>query len=114
MCVAIPGPTLLDLGDQLEATTAEMMVVFATRSIGSLAGALIGGVLFDCLNKQLLLFCTLLLGAVATSVIPWSISLVLMATMFALQGLSMGLLDTGILSFVYIQSKVKVKACSEV
>lgn len=95
LCVAIPGPTLIDLGDRLKATTAEMMVVFVTRSLGYLVGAMIGGVLFDSFNKQLLLFCTLLLSAVATIVIPWSLTLVVMATLFALQGMSMGLLDTG-------------------
>ncbi|KAL4224665.1 hypothetical protein ACF0H5_015362 [Mactra antiquata] len=95
LCVAIPGPTLLDLEDQLQATTSQMMIVFASRSLGYLLGALLGGVLFDCFDKQLLLFCTLLLSSVATVVIPWSLTLVVMATMFALQGITMGVLDTG-------------------
>jgi len=95
LCVAIPGPTLIDLGDQLEASTAQMMIVFVTRSLGGLFGALIGGVLFDCFNKQLLLFLTLFLAAITTTIIPWSVSMVVMATMFALQGASMGLLETG-------------------
>lgn len=89
---------MLDLGDQLGATTAQMMIVFVTRSMGGLFGALIGGVLFDCFNKQLLLFFTLLLAAIATTIIPWCMSLVVMAVMFALQGISMGLLETGEIS----------------
>lgn len=95
LCVAIPGPTLLDLEDQVSATTSEMMIVFSSRSMGYLLGALLGGVLFDCLNRQLLLFCTLLVSSVATIAIPWSFTLVLLATMFALQGTTMGILDTG-------------------
>ncbi|XP_053384560.1 uncharacterized protein LOC123537019 [Mercenaria mercenaria] len=95
LCVAIPGPTLLDLEDQVKATTFEMMIVFASRSLGYLLGALLGGVLFDCFDKQLLLFCTLLVSSVATVAIPWSLTLVVMATMFALQGITMGALDTG-------------------
>lgn len=95
LCVAIPGPTLLDLEDQVKATTFEMMIVFASRSFGYLLGALLGGVLFDCFDKQLLLFCTLLVASIATIAIPWSLTLVVMATMFALQGVTMGALDTG-------------------
>ena len=93
--MSIPGPTLLDLEDQVKATTFQMMVVFVSRSLGYLLGALLGGVLFDCFDKQLLLFCTLLLSAVATVAIPWSFTLVVMAAMFALQGVTMGALDTG-------------------
>lgn len=72
-----------------------MMVVFASRSLGYLLGALLGGVLFDCFDKQLLLFCTLLVSSIATVAIPWSLTLAVMATMFALQGITMGALDTG-------------------
>lgn len=93
--MAIPGPTLLDLGDQVKETTSRMMIVFAARSLGYLFGALIGGLLFDCFDRQLLLFTTLLLSAVAMAAIPWSLTLGVMATMFALQGVSMGVLDTG-------------------
>jgi FHS family Na+ dependent glucose MFS transporter 1 len=93
--VSIPGPTLLDLEDQVKATTFQMMVIFVSRSIGYLLGALLGGVLFDCFDKQLLMFCTLLLASVATVAIPWSLTMVVMATMFALQGVTMGALDTG-------------------
>ncbi|XP_052801006.1 uncharacterized protein LOC128231830 [Mya arenaria] len=95
LCVAIPGPTLLDLGDQVTASTSVMMVVFVSRSIGYLLGALLGGALLDCFNRQLLLFCALLLASVATAVIPWSLTLLVMSVMFALQGVTMGTLDTG-------------------
>lgn len=95
LCVAIPGPTLLDLCDQVKATTAQIMIVFASRSVGYLLGAIMGGFLFDCFNKQLLLFCTLLVAGVASMAIPWSLTLVVMATMFAFQGITMGTLETG-------------------
>ncbi|XP_052799367.1 uncharacterized protein LOC128230982 [Mya arenaria] len=72
-----------------------MMVVFVSRSIGYLLGALLGGALLDCFNRQLLLFCALLLASVATAVIPWSLTLLVMSVMFALQGVTMGTLDTG-------------------
>ena len=102
---AIPGPTLPDLGDRVQATVAQMMMMFAARSAGYLLGSVLGGVLFDCFDKQLLLFSTLLISSVATIAIPWSLTLVVMATMFGLQGITMGVLDTGrsmsVLFFVF-------------
>jgi len=101
LCVALPGPTLLDLGDQVKASTSVMMVVFVSRSLGYLLGAILGGAMLDCCDRQLLLFCTLLLSAVATAVIPWTLTLLAMAIMFALQGITMGVLDTGFI-FIYL------------
>ena len=95
LCIAIPGPTLLDLGDCVNTDTTHMALIFSARSVGYLLGALIGGFLFDIFDKQLLLTATLFLASVATVIIPWAATLVILAVMFSLQGVAMGLLDTG-------------------
>ncbi|XP_052067625.1 uncharacterized protein LOC127706946 [Mytilus californianus] len=95
LCIAIPGPTLLDLGDKINTDTTHMALIFSARSVGYLLGALIGGFLFDILDKQLLLTATLFVAAVATLIIPWAVTLMVLAVMFSLQGVAMGVLDTG-------------------
>lgn len=95
LCIAIPGPTLLDLGDRVNTDTTHMALIFSARSVGYLLGALVGGFLFDIFDKQLLLTVTLFLASVATVIIPWAATLVILAVMFSLQGVAMGLLDTG-------------------
>ncbi|XP_069132718.1 sodium-dependent glucose transporter 1-like [Argopecten irradians] len=95
LCIAIPGPTLIDLGERVQTDTSHMALVFTARSVGYLFGALVGGFLFDIFDKQLLLCVTLFLASLATCVIPWALTLVVLAVMFSLQGIAMGVLDTG-------------------
>ncbi|OWF50543.1 sodium-dependent glucose transporter 1-like [Mizuhopecten yessoensis] len=95
LCIAIPGPTLIDLGERVQSDTTHMALVFTARSVGYLLGALVGGFLFDIFDKQLLLCVTLFLASLATCVIPWALTLVVLAVMFSLQGIAMGVLDTG-------------------
>jgi MFS family permease len=70
--------------------------------VGYLLGAFIGGFLFDIFDKQLLLTATLLVAAVATMSIPWALTLVVLAVMFSLQGVAMGVLDTGNMFLYYM------------
>ena len=53
------------------------------------------GVLFDCLNQECLLSLSLLLTAVGTAAAPWSTNYIVLMSLFACQGVSMGFLDTG-------------------
>lgn len=96
LCIAIPGPTLLDLKERIHTDTTHMALIFTARSIGYLLGSLIGGFLFDHFDKQLLLMVTLIVAALATGIIPWSLTLTVLTLMMSLQGMSMGVLDTGI------------------
>jgi hypothetical protein len=79
-----------------------MALIFSARSVGYLLGAFIGGFLFDIFDKQLLLTATLLVAAVATMIIPWALTLVVLAVMFSLQGVAMGVLDTGNMFLYYM------------
>ncbi|KAJ8298960.1 hypothetical protein KUTeg_023020 [Tegillarca granosa] len=98
LCIAIPGPTLLDLMDRVKTDTTHMLLIFSARSVGYLFGSLVGGFLFDHFDKQLLLASTLFLASIATTIIPWSLTLTVLAVMFSLQGIAMGVLDTGLLN----------------
>ena len=107
MCLAIPGPTLLDLQMITNTTTEEITRIFTGRSVGYLAGSILSGVLFDKFNQDCLLSFALILTAVGTACAPWSHNYVTMMGLFASQGLSMGFLDTGkLLNMARIHSKV--------
>ncbi|KAK3608535.1 hypothetical protein CHS0354_010394 [Potamilus streckersoni] len=95
LCISIPGPTLLDLGERVHADTGPMTLVFTGRSLGYLVGSILGGVLFDHFNKQLLLCFTLFVASFATVAVPWSLTLTVLALLIAIQGVAMGVLDTG-------------------
>ncbi|XP_052695012.1 uncharacterized protein LOC128173369 [Crassostrea angulata] len=95
LCIAIPGPTLIDLKERINTDTTHMALIFTARSVGYLLGSLVGGFLFDHFDKQLLLMVTLIVAALATSIIPWSLTLTVLTVMMSLQGMSMGVLDTG-------------------
>ncbi|KAL5006574.1 hypothetical protein ScPMuIL_015380 [Solemya velum] len=95
LCIAVPGPTLLDLGDRVHADTKSITWIFSARSIGYLLGSIIGGVMFDYFDKQMLMCITLLLTSVATVSMPWCLTLVVLAVMTSVQGIAMGILDTG-------------------
>ncbi|XP_071099923.1 sodium-dependent glucose transporter 1A-like [Haliotis cracherodii] len=95
LCIAIPGPTLLDLGARVNTDTEHMSLIFTARSLGYLIGSVIGGFLFDHFDQQILLFYSLFLTAIATTVAPWCVSLSALAIMISFQGISMGVLDTG-------------------
>ncbi|KAK6191355.1 hypothetical protein SNE40_003069 [Patella caerulea] len=95
LCIAIPGPTLLDLGERVHASIDKISLIFTARSFGYLLGSIIGGFLFDRFDQQLLLFYTLVFTSVATVAAPWCTALIILAVMIAFQGISMGVLDTG-------------------
>ena len=62
----------------------------------------VAGVLFDCLNQECLLSLSLLLTAVGTAAAPWSTNYIVLMSLFACQGVSMGFLDTGQYSLSWI------------
>lgn len=89
---------MIDLKERINTDTTHMALIFTARSVGYLLGSLVGGFLFDHFDKQLLLMVTLIVAALATSIIPWSLTLTVLTVMMSLQGMSMGVLDTGKIS----------------
>ncbi|KAF0297830.1 Sodium-dependent glucose transporter 1 [Amphibalanus amphitrite] len=51
LCIALPGPTLLDLQSQVSVSMAQISQLFFWRALGYLAGSMISGLLFDKLNR---------------------------------------------------------------
>lgn len=95
LCIAVPGPTLLDLAEKIDTDISHISTIFSARAVGYLLGAILGGALFNYFDKQLLMFCTLLMCSVATVAVPWCFTLVAMGTLVALQGVCLGILYTG-------------------
>ena len=80
-----------------------MAFIFTARAFGYLVGSLFGGVLFDLFNAQFLLFCVLSLAALATTLVPWCNTLLVLSLMIAVHGITAGVLDTGRLSTILIR-----------
>ena len=101
--MAIPGPTLLDLQQQTNTDTETVSRIFTGRSVGYLLGTIVSGMLFDCLNHNVLLMFGLLLTAFGTAAAPWCATVQVLVLVFAFPGVSMGFLDTGMsLPFYHI------------
>ena len=95
MCLAMPGPTLLDLEARTNTNTSRISQIFTGRSVGYLFGSITSGFLYDRLNQNFLLSFSLIVTAVGTALAPWSKNFTLLMVFIALQGISMGFLDTG-------------------
>ncbi|XP_023930621.1 sodium-dependent glucose transporter 1-like [Lingula anatina] len=94
-CIALPGPTLIDLREQVQTTVQYISYIFSGRSAGYLGGSILGGIVFDHMNHHLFLSAIMLLTAVATFLLPFVKKLWLLAFAMAAQGIAMGCLDTG-------------------
>lgn len=55
LSIAILGPTFPNLAANVGKNVSDIYYIFVGRSLGSLAGSVVGGVLFDCMNAALLL-----------------------------------------------------------
>ncbi|XP_019628820.1 PREDICTED: sodium-dependent glucose transporter 1A-like isoform X2 [Branchiostoma belcheri] len=95
VCIAMVGPTLLDLAANVHADIAHISYIFTARSVGYLVGSAVGGVLFDTFDQHLLLGLSLLLNAIGFAVIPWAKRLSIMGVLISFTGVAMGFLDTG-------------------
>lgn len=55
MGISVLGPTFEDLASNVKKDISNISYIFVGRSAGYIGGSLLGGVLFDCLNPNLLL-----------------------------------------------------------
>uniref|UniRef100_A0A8D0GDM5 Major facilitator superfamily domain containing 4B n=1 Tax=Sphenodon punctatus TaxID=8508 RepID=A0A8D0GDM5_SPHPU len=95
MSIAILGPTFPDLAKNVNRNVSEISYVFVGRSLGYFGGSLIGGILFDFMNPQLLLGISMVGTAGGLYAIPWAKKPLLLAILMSVIGSSMGVLDTG-------------------
>ncbi|XP_051020439.1 LOW QUALITY PROTEIN: sodium-dependent glucose transporter 1C-like [Acomys russatus] len=92
---AVLGPTFPDLARNVNRNISSLSEIFVGRALGSLCGAVVGGVLFDCMNHFLLLGLSNVLTAVGLYLTPFCKTAVLLTAMMSVTGVSFGILDTG-------------------
>uniref|UniRef100_A0A8C3Y095 Major facilitator superfamily domain containing 4B n=1 Tax=Catharus ustulatus TaxID=91951 RepID=A0A8C3Y095_CATUS len=95
LSIAILGPTFPNLAANVGKNVSDIYYIFVGRSLGSLAGSVVGGVLFDCMNAALLLALSMLGTAAGLYGIPWCRESLLLTVLMSVIGGSMGVLDTG-------------------
>ncbi|XP_039582569.1 sodium-dependent glucose transporter 1 [Passer montanus] len=95
MSIAVLGPTFPTLAANVGKNVSDIYYIFVGRSLGSLGGSVVGGVLFDCMNAALLLAFSMLGTAAGLYAIPWSKESLLLTILMSVIGGSMGILDTG-------------------
>ncbi len=95
LVLASLGPTIPDLASRTSSTLSAFSAVFIAHSAGYLAGALVGGRLFDRLPGHPLLAGMLAIIAICMVLIPVCRTLTIILATFTVMGLSQGSLDAG-------------------
>ncbi|XP_007426651.1 sodium-dependent glucose transporter 1 [Python bivittatus] len=95
MAIAILGPTFQDLAANVNKNVSQISYIFVGRSLGYFGGSIIGGILFDCMNSQLLLGLSMLGTTIGLYSIPWCKKALLLTAVMSVIGFAMGVLDTG-------------------
>ena len=96
VCLASLGPVLPALARRSGTTLEVMGYLFVARSVGNVAGSLLGGVVFDRASRpHVPLLIGNLLCAVGCLVLPLLQTVSMLGCAVVTQGLCMGLLDTG-------------------
>lgn len=121
MGISVLGPTFEDLASNVKKDISNISYIFVGRSAGYIGGSLLGGVLFDCLNPNLLLgkpppplTCrsqrrhgfpkahfvglagfSMLITSCGMCAIPFCKHALLLTGFMSSIGISMGILDTG-------------------
>ena len=93
--IAILGPSLLDLKDQVDASFKEISTIFTVRSVGYLLGSIVAGWLFDRWNGYLVLTASCFIASLSMIVTPFTKSFFVLMITVVCQGLALGSLDTG-------------------
>ncbi|KAJ8049024.1 Neurogenic locus notch-like protein 1 [Holothuria leucospilota] len=96
LSLAVLGPTLRSLKDQVGAASMEnMAIVFSGRGLGYLGGTIAGGAFFDCWNSQVLIAVGLGLASLGMAIVAFTKHLPTLVIMMSTVGIAMGILDTG-------------------
>jgi fucose permease len=94
MAVATMGPAILQLAYQTNATVTETGYILGIRSFAYLCGGFMG-FLYDRIPGHWILGASLMIGGLATALIPLTSSLVTLAVVVIVQGFFMCQVDTG-------------------
>ncbi|WP_111637870.1 MFS transporter [Marinomonas shanghaiensis] len=80
------GPSLIYLAGLIDASVAEISIVFTARAIGNILGALLAGRMFDRLQGHHYLIMMLLCVIAGLILVPFSTSLTMLVVLFFLLG----------------------------
>lgn len=80
------GPSLIYLADLINASVAEISIVFTARAIGNILGALLAGRMFDRWQGHHYLIVMLLCMITGLVLVPFSTSLLMLVVLFFLLG----------------------------
>jgi len=106
--IASLGPTLSSLADNVGVTLATIGMLFSTRSLGYLSGALLGGSFYDRFKGHVILGLFAILGAVALWFVPTATIFVILAILMFVVGLTQGGSDVGCNTQLAAVHKAKV------
>ena len=94
LCLSVLGPVLLDLAVQTKSSLTLTGYCVVVRSFGYLLGST-GGPLYDRVPGHRVLAAAMVSSAIGTALIPSCTSIGALAALVTLQGIGMGLNDTG-------------------
>jgi FHS family Na+ dependent glucose MFS transporter 1 len=95
MMLASIGPTLDALSEQTGSTTGTISILFTANGLGYITGSLLAGRLYGRVRGNTVLAVALTTMAALTATIPTVGSVWLLSIVFALIGVSIGLIDVG-------------------
>jgi FHS family Na+ dependent glucose MFS transporter 1 len=89
------GPTLSGLAENVGVTLATIGMLFSTRSLGYLSGALLGGSFYDRFKGHIILGLFAIVGAIALWFVPTATIFAILAILMFIIGLTQGGSDVG-------------------
>ena len=94
MCCAFIGPCLRDLQQQTNTTLRQISPLFVSHASGSMVGSLVTVYVVGGMKCPSIVPLSLVVLAASVAAVPWCSNLSLLLAMFAVQGLSSGLIAT--------------------
>ncbi|XP_071094703.1 sodium-dependent glucose transporter 1A-like [Haliotis cracherodii] len=95
LIVGLKGPAFLDLQQITEVDTSQGAAFLTAAAVGGVTGSLVGGALYDRLNRHMVLFVSSFLYAVTCAIIPWCSVYWSMVMMFLIHELVTGAARSG-------------------
>lgn len=92
--VASPGPALLDLQLLANTTFSKIALLLPVRSLGYAVGSVVGGIVGDRFDHQIVIMTALLISAISMIMFPLFPLIVLMMVFIFVSGVCNGCIDT--------------------
>ena len=92
--MSIFGPTLPTLSHNLQVRIDIMSYILPARAVGYLSGSIVSGLIYQKINRYLMMFCSLCGTAIGISLIPHMSHIAFVAVVMCFVSLSAGFLDT--------------------